>query len=137
MSKENLYLVDTDILIYWLNNKYPRIDRMLRDAGTKNIYISSISIAELFYGAYHSSFPDKNIALVRDLASSMNIIDFDSEAAEIFGELKNDLKKGGQIINDSDLFIAATAIANKLILVSNNEKHFRRIKQLSLENWIK
>ena len=55
---------------------------------------------------------------------------------KIFGKIKADLKKEGKIINDSDLFIASIAISNKMRLVTNNDKHFKRIEDLKIENWI-
>ncbi|MBL0701937.1 MAG: type II toxin-antitoxin system VapC family toxin [Desulfosarcina sp.] len=137
MSREDKFLVDTDITIYWLNNKYPQIDQKIRTVGDDTIFISSITVAELFYGAYNSSNPAKNLKLVNELILDINIINFDSKAGKQFGTMKAELKKIGKIINDSDLFIAATAISNDMILVTNNEKHFQRIKNLKIENWSK
>ncbi len=135
MSHENNFLVDTDIIIYWLNDKYPQIDRKIRTVGDDKIFISSITIAELFYGAYNSSNFVKNLQLINKLISDINTINVDPKAGKQFGSMKADLKKSGYIINDSDLFIAATAISNDMVLVTNNERHFRRIKNLIIENW--
>ena len=55
----------------------------------------------------------------------------------MFGKLKADLEKDGKIIDDADLFIAACALANDAVLVTNNEKHFKRIKGLKLANWLR
>ena len=137
MSREDKFLVDTDITIYWLNNKYPQIDQKIRTVGDDTIFISSITVAELFYGAYNSSNPAKNLKLVNELILDINIINFDPKAGKQFGTMKAELKKIGKIINDSDLFIAATAISNDMILVTNNENHFQRIKNLKIENWSK
>jgi len=52
MSQVDKFLVDTDIIIYWLNNKYPQINQKIIDVGDDKIFISSITVAELFYGAY-------------------------------------------------------------------------------------
>lgn len=65
------------------------------------------------------------------------MINFDENIGKIFGNIKADLKNKGQLINDSDLFIAATAISNNMILVTNNERHFKRIITLKVENWSK
>ena len=137
MSQEDKFLVDTDIIIYWLKNKYPQIDHKIRAAGSDKIFISSLTIAELFYGAYNSSNPPPNLKLVNELVFDINIIGFDPKASKQFGAIKAELKQTGKLINDSDLFIAATALANSMILVTNNEKHFKRIKNLRIENWTK
>jgi tRNA(fMet)-specific endonuclease VapC len=126
MSQEDKFLVDTDIIIYWLNNKYPQIDQKISAVGDDKIFISSITVAELFYGAYNSSKPEKNLKLVNELLLDINIINFDPRAGEQFGNIKAELEKIGKIINDSDLFIAATAISNDMKLVTNNEKNTSR-----------
>ena len=59
------------------------------------------------------------------------------KSAKKYGELKNSLEKSGQILDDADLFIAAICLINNWILVTNNEKHFQRIKDLKCENWYK
>ncbi len=137
MSQEDKFLVDTDIIIYWLNNKYPQIDQQISVVGDDKIFLSSITVAELYYGAYNSSKPEKNLKLVNELILDINVINFDPKAGEQFGNIKAGLKKTGKIINDSDLFIAATAISNNMILVTNNEKHFHRMNNLKIENWSK
>ena len=63
------------------------------------------------------------------------MVDFDENAGKCFGEIKAYLKSKGKIICDSDLFIAAAAISNNFTLVTNNEKHFKRIEGLEIENW--
>ncbi len=130
------YLLDTDIVIYWLKNKFPKIDRKINESSDDNIFISSITVAELYFGAYNSSKKEENISLIDDLLAEINVIDFDENAGKCFGEIKSDLKSKGQIIGDSDLFIAAISISNHFILVTNNEKHFKRIETLQIENWV-
>ena len=64
-------------------------------------------------------------------------IDSDQGSCETFGKLKANLVRQGNAINDADLFIAAGALENDMVLVTNNEKHFNRIKELKIENWAK
>jgi tRNA(fMet)-specific endonuclease VapC len=135
MKKKDAYLLDTDIVIYWLKDKYPQISEKIVSISESRIFISSISVAELYFGAYNSTRIDENKQLVDDLLKKMNILNFDDNAADCFGEIKSSLKKQGKIICDSDLFIAATAISNDLFLVTNNEKHFQRIEKLKIDNW--
>jgi len=130
------YLLDTDIMIYWLNNKYPGIQKKIKETPDHQIFVSSITIAELYFGAYNSSKIDENCQLLEELVPELNILWFDEDCGKIFGEIKTELKKSGELINDSDLFIASTALKNKLCLVTNNQKHFTRIKNLRIENWV-
>ncbi|GEM_PF-51839 len=122
-------------IIYWLKNKYPSIDRRIKQAGKKSVSISSISVAELYFGAYNSLKKEENIDVIEELFSEIKIIPFDESAGKYFGEIKASLKSKGRIISDSDIFIAATACSNNCILVTNNEGHFGRIENLMIENW--
>ncbi len=94
-------------------------------------------MAELYYGAHNSSKPTQNIQLIHDLGNELEIIPFDHKAAERFGHIKITLKEKGEIVNDSDLFIASIALSRGLTLVTNNERHFSRIEGLLVENWTK
>jgi tRNA(fMet)-specific endonuclease VapC len=135
MNPSANYLVDTDIIIYWLTSRYLRIHQKIEEIRENRIFLSSITIAELYFGAYNSSRPVKNCKLIDELVLEMNVIPFNEKTGGVFGRIKTELKKKGEIINDSDLFIAATAISRNLILVTNNEEHFKRIDDLKIENW--
>ncbi|NIA28443.1 MAG: PIN domain-containing protein [Actinobacteria bacterium] len=136
MNSKDRYLVDTDIIIYWLNNTCPQINKKIVQASDSRIFISAITIAELYYGAFNSFKQKDNCKLLDQLTQEINIINFDFASGKVFGKVKAELKKKGQMINDSDIFIAATAIEGKFILVSNNESHFTRIDGLKVENWV-
>jgi predicted nucleic acid-binding protein len=90
---------------------------------------------ELYYGAYKSEYVDANIAKIKTLEQSLEILPTGQETAEIFGKLKSRLESGGNRLDDFDLIIASTALAHNLVLVTNNEKHFQRIEGLRLGNW--
>jgi tRNA(fMet)-specific endonuclease VapC len=131
------YLIDTDIIIYWLKGIYPQIKEKIACIEVDRLFISSITVAELYFGAYNSSRVIDNLKLTNELISEINILNFDPKSGEQFGKIKADMKNKGKMINDSDLFIAATAISNNLVLVTNNEKHFQRIEDLTIQNWTK
>lgn len=135
MTNQKAYLLDTDTVIYWLKNKFPAIDKKIKSIDEDQVFISSISMAELYFGAFNSAQKEDNKKLIDDLQGRVNVLYFDENAAMCFGETKADLKTKGRIISDSDLFIAGIAISNELILVTNNIKHFDRIKDLTVENW--
>ena len=111
--------------------------------GLEQLGYSVISHAELYFGAYNSAQKDKNLLAIQVVSKNLALVNFNAESAQLFGMIKADLKQQGNIILDADIMIAAIAIAiaiaiaNKLTLVTNNEKHFIRIPNLSLENWTK
>ncbi len=92
---------------------------------------------ELYYGAYKSQKVESNLAKVQRIENSLEIIPVSQELVEIFGLLKSNLEKKGKSIDDFDLILASTALSQNMVLVTNNEKHFKSIKGLELENWSK
>ncbi len=130
------YLLDTNICIYIIKQKPPQVIQRLQRLNINDIGISVITLAELEYGISKSSFPERNkLALIQFLAPFM-ILSFSEAAAEVYGKVRSDLEKSGQIIGPYDLLIGAQAIAENLVLVTNNEREFKRIPGLVIENWV-
>jgi tRNA(fMet)-specific endonuclease VapC len=129
------YILDTNICIYWLKGN-ENIEKKILSAGIDNISISFINLSELYYGAYKSQRIDENIAMIQQLSDHVNVIQSDEAISAAFGNLKAGLENVGLIIDDADIFIAACANVHGMTLVTNNAKHFRRIKGLKLVNWI-
>ena len=98
--------------------------------------ISSITLSELMYGAEKSIHFDKNLEAIEEFVSHLEVLPYDSKASQHYGKIKAKLEKKGQIIGENDLHIAAHAISQGLILVTNNLKEFKRVPQLGLENWV-
>ena len=131
-----MYLLDTNICIYIIKKMPAHVLKTLKRKLKKNIYISSITIAELEYGIAKSQFPEKNRIALIEFLSIFNILPFDDNDAVDFGEIKKELEKKGKIIGPMDLLLAAQAKSKKLILVTNNTKEFERVKGLTIENWL-
>jgi len=129
------YLLDTNICIYWLKGN-EQIEQKILSVGLDNVALSFINVSELYYGAYKSQRVDTNLVMVRRLTNELNVLESDGAINEEFGSIKATLESLGTIIDDADLFIAACAKIHGLTLVTNNVKHFRRIKGLKLENWV-
>lgn len=127
------YLLDTNICIYFLKGKYSLVEKF-DGVGFENLYISVITIAELKYGASKSEYPEKNKIIVNNLISKFNHLSI-SQAIDFFADEKARLKKEGNIIDDFDLLIGSTSIAHNMMLVTNNEKHFKRLRSIQMENW--
>ena len=104
--------------------------------GLEKLGYSVISHAELYFGAYNSVQKDKNLLAIQAVSKKLALVNFNAESAQLFGMIKADLKQQGNIILDADIMIAAIALTNGLTLVTNNLKHFIRIPNLNLENWV-
>lgn len=128
------YLLDTDTIIYFLKGD-ENIIKKVESTVPAQLYTSVINCAELLFGANNSDYKKHNLRMVNGLISNLSVISLDIGAAKIFGELKAYLKKKGELIADMDLLIASIAIAGNYILITNNTKHFARIKSLVFENW--
>ena len=129
------YLLDTDTCIYWLKGD-ENIENKVLKAGLSKIFISFVTLSELYYGAYKSGKVEQNLDNIGILKNKLNLLDSNASICDVFGKLKAMLEKDGKIIDDADLFIAACALNDKTTLVTNNEKHFKRIKGLKVENWV-
>jgi tRNA(fMet)-specific endonuclease VapC len=90
----------------------------------------------LWFGAYKSSYPKKNAIALNKFISELQVIPFDYSCSEIYGKIRFELEKKEKNIGAMDLLIAAIALSNNLVLVTNNTREFKRIKQLKIENWV-
>ncbi len=130
-----MYLLDTNICIFLKNKKPKQVLDHLHQVINQNLYISSITVAELYFGVFNSLNIEKNhVSLVKFLAP-FKILNFDDEDAKEFGRIRSKLKKEGKLIGSYDMQIAAQAIAKKLILVTNNTNEFIRVDGIKIEDW--
>ena len=129
-----MFLLDTDTIIYNLKGK-EAIKKNLQHHIDAPLKISVITLMGLYYGAYKSAKFSSNLAKVRKLENTFEIIPTGKETAENFGMLKASLEKSGARLDDFDLTIASCALAHNLTLVTNNLKHFSRIEGLKITNW--
>lgn len=129
------YMLDTNIVIYVIKNRPAEIaDVFNRHVG--QMCVSSITLAELMYGVEKSSNTTKNRKEVEDFISRLDVVSYGSKAASHYGDIRASLHRSGNIIGPNDLFIAAHARSEGLILVTNNLKEFDRVDGLRTENWI-
>jgi predicted nucleic acid-binding protein len=129
-----MYLIDTDTIIYNLKGNEAvkeNLKRHLEDP----LKISVITLMELYFGAYKSEKVGVNLAKIRTLENTFEIIETNKNSAETYGMLKASLEKSGTPLDDFDLIIASCALAYNLTLVTNNTKPFNRIEGLKLTNW--
>jgi predicted nucleic acid-binding protein len=133
-----MYLFDTDVLITILKPRPPqRLLERLSTVPASAQFTSTITISEMVYGAHKSDRPSDHIhSLETVLLPSVNVLDFGAKAAYIAGEIRAKLEAVGRPLAFADLQIAGIALANDLVLVSGNVKHFSRIPGLRLEDWL-
>lgn len=130
-----MYLLDTNICIFAINKKSPKLLEKLKTHTKKGVYISSLTVAELEFGVQNSQRAESNrLALLRFL-SIFDILNFDSLDAVDYGLLKVRLKKKGQIIGPVDMLLAAQALNKDMIFVTNNVEEFTRVDGLTIEDW--
>ena len=129
-----MYLLDTNICIYIIKKKPIEVFEKFKRLEIGMLKISSITVSELYFGAYNSQNIKKNIEIVKNFLLPFDIVDFDEKAGIEYAKIKADLRKEGQIIGELDMQIAGIALSNNLILVTNNEKEFIRVSNLKLQN---
>jgi tRNA(fMet)-specific endonuclease VapC len=132
-----MYLLDTNICIYIIKKKPIEALRKLKRKSTKDIFISSITVAELEHGVAKSNFPEKNKLSLMEFLSIFQILYYTDIDASMYGKIRAVLESKGQIIGTMDMLIASQALSHNLILVTNNEREFERIDSLKIENWTK
>ena len=128
------YVVDSDVLIYFLKGDKKAIDKLSK-ISLLQLYTSRINYTELMYGAYNSSKVEKNLEVILAFLENFQILEFCKSSSHIFAQTKAKLKKSGNIIADMDLMIASIVMANDAVLITNNLKHFQRIQGLKVEGF--
>jgi len=127
------YLVDTDWAIHHLNG-HPVITQRLQDLQHEGLGLSVAALAELYEGVYYSRDPEASEQSLMAFLESVSLIDIDATTAQIFGRERGRLRAAGMLIGDVDIFIAATALQQNVILLTNNRRHFELIPGLSIES---
>jgi tRNA(fMet)-specific endonuclease VapC len=132
---EPRFLLDTNICIYIRRKKPEGVLRRFRGLKQGEAALSVITFGELMYGAENSAQRAAALELLRGLAQVLPVLDLPDTAAEAYGRIRAELERAGQMIGNNDLWIAAHARAAGLTLVTNNEREFRRVRGLKVENW--
>ena len=130
------YLVDTNVCIYIINKRPIGIIHKFKLFAVGEIGVSTITVSELQYGVSNSKNRRLNKQRVDEFLSPLEILPYDEFAANIYGDIRLQLEKRGKSIGPLDMLIAAHALSRNLILISNNEKEFKRVKNLKVENWV-
>jgi tRNA(fMet)-specific endonuclease VapC len=132
---EPRYLLDTNTIIYIRRNRPEIVRRAFRDLRAGEAVLSVITMGELVYGVTKSSRRAEAISQLRQITALLPVLPLHEETAQVYGAIRAELESRGQMIGNNDLWIAAHSIAAGLTVVTNNEKEFRRVPGLKIENW--
>ncbi len=129
------YLLGTNICIYIRQQRPDAVLRRFRKLHHGEAALSVITYGELLYRAAKSSQPDAALAKLHELVQWLPALSLPEIAGEAYGKIRHELASKGEMIGNNDLWIAAHALASELTLVTNNEKEFRRVRGLKVQNW--
>jgi tRNA(fMet)-specific endonuclease VapC len=124
----NKYLLDTSIVVHFFK-KNVQITKRLDELS--EVFISTVAIGELYYGAYCSSAPEKHIIMIEDFLQQCKIISIDKQCSITYGKIKAQLKVKGKPIPENDIWIASVALANNFTLYTT-DNHFAEIPDIKL-----
>jgi tRNA(fMet)-specific endonuclease VapC len=129
------YLLDTNACIRYINGRSPELRAKLSSMPRRDVAVSTITKAEMFYGSAKSQAPQRSREIQIEFLTTLITLPFDDMAAIAYGPLRADLERNGTPIGQYDMLIAAVALANDLILVTHNVGEFGRIIGLKIEDW--
>jgi tRNA(fMet)-specific endonuclease VapC len=130
------FLLDTNICIYIRRKRPPEVLARFQKLKPGEAVLSVITFGELSYGVERSQFREQAIQQLAELASLLPVMALPPQAGKTYGSIRAALDAKGEMIGNNDLWIASHAKAAELTLVTNNEREFRRIPGLKIQNWL-
>lgn len=131
-----MYLLDTNICIYFMKNAYPGLTQKLLSHSPSELAISSVTVFELEYGASKSNWGEKTREKMAMFLAPFNILPFDSDDAIVAGAIRAFLEKQGTRIGPYDVQLAAQSLSRGFTFVTHNTGEFSRVPDLKLEDWV-
>ncbi len=128
-----MYCIDTNIIVNFLRGDKSTINKF-REINNNDIFITPLTLCELFRGAFFSSSPEIKVGLIKDLTDSFNLLEFGEKVCIEYGKEYAKLSKIGKITENIDIMIGCFAKVNNLILVTRNKKHFENLG-IKVEAW--
>lgn len=130
-----MYLLDSDVCIEFMRGRLPEVYERFQKSEPSLYGVSAVVYGELMTGAAKSRNPEGNRFMTECFAAPFEIVPFDKKCAEAYATVRADLEGRGCKIGPKDMMIAATALANSAVLVTNNVGEFGRVKGLQIEQW--
>jgi len=131
-----MFMLDKDTCIFVMNHRDEVLGRKFVENASQ-ICISSITHAELCFGVAHSSHVERNAAVLREFLFKLNIQSYSADAGACYGRIRHELTIQGKLIGANNLLIASHALSIAATLVTGNEREFRRVPELEVENWLR
>ena len=129
------FLLDTNACVDYLTGRYPKVIARMQASSPDDLFLSSVVVAELRYGADRSARRRTNHKRIDEFVEEIEVLAFDLEAAAAYGRMRARLEEGGTPIGPNDMLIAAHALSRRLTVVTDNTSEFRRVKGLKVANW--
>lgn len=130
------YLLDTNICIYIAKHKPAAVRERFSRHDSRDLAISVVTLGELRYGAEKSQAREQALAVIATLGRRACVCELPVTAGEHYGRIRAELQRTGQVIGNNDLWLAAHALAEGWVLVTNNTREFERVPGLRVENWV-
>jgi len=129
------YLLDTNICVDAIRGRNVHVIERLKALPQGGLGISAITLGELEHGVARSQRPEQNRTALYRFCTLIDVLPFDAAAAQHYGPIRSDLERIGEVIGPMDLLIAAHARALGATLITNNDREFRRVQGLVVEDW--
>ena len=129
-------MLDTNICIYIIKRRPPEVLQRFLEYEVGELGLSSVTVSELFYGAYKSLHVEKNLRTLERFFLPFDIVEYGYKAAMEYGRIRAELERRGRVIGGLDMQVAAHARSLGVPLVTNNAKEFERIEGLEVQNWV-
>jgi tRNA(fMet)-specific endonuclease VapC len=134
---EPRYLLDTDTLVHIRRGRLEAVQSRFRRLQRGEAVLSVITYGELVYGIKRKQVGPQPLRRLQELTQWIPVLPLSPDVANAYGSIRTMLSTKGTIIGANDLWIAAHALATNLTVVTNNEREFRRVPGLTVENWTK
>lgn len=131
------FMLDTNTCVELIRKRNDRILRRMKRRRPDDLCVSSVTLSELEYGVAKSANPEKNRLALAEFMTPLNIVPYDDTVAPVYGRVRAAVEKEGTPIGPLDTMIAAHALSLGLIVVTDNEREFRRVPGLTVQNWAK
>jgi tRNA(fMet)-specific endonuclease VapC len=131
-----MYLLDTNICIYAINGRHPHLTEKLLSIHPDEIFISSITVGEMEYGAAKSHWGDRTRQIMHAFLANYDTLPFTDQDAALFGAFRAQLESAGITVGVLDVMIAAQGVSNNLTVVTHNTREFIRIPGIKLNDWV-
>jgi tRNA(fMet)-specific endonuclease VapC len=130
-----MFLLDSDTCIFFMKGD-AQVNAHFKKHGPKAIFVSSLSVHELLYGALHSAAVERHLRVVSEFLAPLTVLPFSDSSAKHSSKIRQDLAAIGQAIRPIDTLIAGHALEHELTLVTGNTREFSRVPGLCIESWL-